>query len=184
MLLVTLAQVAVHSPETLTEGETVLGLNAEGWVYVSLTIFLIAMIWFGRAHHRLRDALDAKISETRRQLDEATAVRNEAEALLTAAKARDAASAGDAAAIVEQAEHEAAAMLDRAERDATDLIARRGKMAEDKIAAAERGAVNEVRTLAADAAANAARSLIVEHHGASADRRMVDRAIAGLGRPN
>ena len=184
MLLATLAQAAVHGPEALTEGETVLGLNAEGWVYVSLTIFLIAMVWFGRAHHRLRDALDAKINETRRQLDEATAVRTEAQALLTAAKARDAASAGDAAAIVEQAEHEAAAMLDKAERDATDLIARRARMAEDKIAAAERGAVSDVRALAADAAAGAARSLIVEHHGAAADRAMVDRAISGLGRPN
>ncbi len=184
MLLETLAQAAVHSPEALTEGETVLGLNAEGWVYVSLTIFLIAMIWFGRAHHRLRDALDAKIADTRRQLDEATAVRTEAEALLARAQARDAASAGDAAAIVEQAEHEAAAMLVKAEADATDLIARRGRMAEDKIAAAERGAVNDVRAMAAEAAAAAARTLIAERHGASADRVLVDRSIVGLGRPN
>jgi F-type H+-transporting ATPase subunit b len=57
-------------------------------------------------------------------------------------------------------------------------------MAEDKIAAAERAAIAEVRARAADAAARAAGLLIAEHHDAAADRTMIDRTIAGLGRPN
>jgi len=164
--------------------ETVLGLDAEHWVYVSLTIFLVALIWFGKAHHRVRDALDAKIAETRRQLDEATAIRAEAEALLARAKAKADASAGDAEAIVAHAEGEAKAMLKKAGVDAAELIARRQQMAEEKIAAAERGAIADIRARAADAAARAATTIIADTHGAAADKPLIDKTIAGLGRPN
>jgi len=92
--------------------------------------------------------------------------------------------AGDAAAIVAHAEDEAKQLLAKAEADAAELVVRRGKMAEDKIAAAERGAVAEVRAKAADAAAKAAAAIIAEKHGATADKALVDKTIAGLGRPN
>ncbi|MCM8729591.1 hypothetical protein ACFO8O_01225 [Hephaestia sp. GCM10023244] len=168
----------------ITTGETMLGLNAEGWVYVSLTIFIVAMIWFGRAHHRVRDALDARIADTRRELDEAARLRAEAEALLAEAQKRNAASAGDAQAIIAQAEAEAKGLLAKAEADANDLVARRAGMAEDKIAAAERQAIADVRARAAEAAAAAAGDIIARQHGAKADKPLIDRTIAGLGRPN
>jgi F-type H+-transporting ATPase subunit b len=166
------------------EGPTLLGLGAEGWVYVGLTIFLLVLVFIGKAPKRIAETLDARIAETRRQLDEAKAIRAEAEALLTEAKKRNAASAGDAAAIVSHAEAEAKAMLAKAETDAADLVERRGKMAEDKIAAAERTAVAEVRARAADVAARAAATIIADTHGAAADKPLVDKTIAGLGRLN
>ncbi len=178
-----LAVAGGHAGEA-AEGPTLLGLGAEGWVYVGLTLFILLAIIVGKAPQRIAAALDARIAETRRQLDEAKAIRAEAEALLAEAKARTAASAGDAAAIVAQAEQDAQAMLAKAEADAAELIARRSQMAEDKIAAAERGAIADVRAVAANAAARAATALIAERHGADADRALVDRAIAGLARPN
>ena len=166
----------------VTTGETMLGLNAEGWVYVSLTIFLVAIFWFGRAHHRVRDALDARIADTKRELDEAARLRAEAEALLAEARQRNEASAGDAQAIVAHAEQEATALLAKAETDADELMRRRAAMAEDKIAAAERQALADVRASAAEAAAAAAGEIIAKQHGANADKALVDRTIAGLGR--
>ncbi|MBX9814201.1 MAG: hypothetical protein A4S12_08990 [Proteobacteria bacterium SG_bin5] len=163
---------------------TLLGLGSEGWVYVGLTIFLLLAIFVAKAPQKIVEALDGRIAETRRQLDEAKAIRAEAEALLAEARARAQASAGDAAAIVAQAEADAQAMLAKAEHDAAELIARRSKMAEDKIAAAERGAIADVRAQAARAAAQAAARLIGERHGADADKPLVDRAIAGIARPN
>src|SRR3546814_6925391 len=91
-MLLFLAAVAGHAEGAahgITTGETMLGLNAEGWVYVSLTIFIVGIFWFGRAHHRLRDALDARIADTRRELDEAARLRAEAEALLAEAQRRN-----------------------------------------------------------------------------------------------
>jgi F-type H+-transporting ATPase subunit b len=166
------------------EGPTLLGLGAEGWVYVGLTIFILLAIFIAKAPKRITDALDARIAETRRQLDDAKAIRAEAEALLAAAKQRDAASAGDAQAIVAHAEQEAQALLAKAKTDAAELVARRGQMAEDKIAAAERAALAEVRAKAADAATKAAASIIADTHGAGADAKLVDKAIAGLSRFN
>ena len=65
-----------------------------------------------------------------------------------------------------------------------ELMARRTKRAEDKIAAAERAAIAEVRALAAETASKAAALVIAEKLDADADRAMIDRSIAGLGRPN
>jgi F-type H+-transporting ATPase subunit b len=57
-------------------------------------------------------------------------------------------------------------------------------MAEDKIAGAERTAIAEVRARAADAATRAAATIIAQRHGAEADKTLVDRTIAGLGKLN
>src|SRR3546814_18104179 len=87
-------------------------------------------------------------------------------------------------AIITHAEAEARALLAKAEADADDLMTRRAAMAEDKIAAAERQAVADVRAHAAEAATAAAGAIIAQQHGARADKPLIDKTIAGLGRPN
>lgn len=160
-----------------------LGITAPGFVALSMLVVIGLMIW-QKVPKMIAGMLDARIATIKAQLDEAKALRAEAEAELTQAKARNAASAADAATIVAHAEAEAAAMLAKAETDLAELIGRRAKMAEDKIAAAERGAIADVRAKAADAAANAAAAILAERHDAKADKPLVDRTIAGLGRPN
>ena len=159
------------------------GITAAGFVALSMLLVIGIMLW-KRVPKMVLGLLDAKIATIREQLDEAARLRAEAETMLTAAQARDKASAGDAAAIVAHAEVEAKAMLAKAEADATDLLLRRSKMAEDKIGAAERQAIADVRGRAADAAVHAAATMIAQRHGADADRALVDGAIAGLGRAN
>ncbi|HYZ48777.1 MAG TPA: hypothetical protein VE567_07780 [Sphingomonas sp.] len=175
--------VALTSADAAHHAEpALLGLTAEGWVYVGLTIFLLLAIFVAKAPKKIADALDARIAETRRQLDEAKAIRAEAEALLARAKAQQAASADDARAIVAHAQQEAADMIADAEKTAAELTVRRAKMAEDKIAAAERQAIADVRAKAAEAAVAAAEKLIAERLDPEADKVLVDRTIAGLSR--
>jgi F-type H+-transporting ATPase subunit b len=162
------------------EGPTLLGFGAEGWVYWGVTIFLLIAIFVAKAPRLLLNGLDARIAETKRELDEAASVRAEAEALLADAKKQQAASAKDAKAIVAHAEAEAAELIAQAERGAKDQIARRTRMAEDKIAAAEVAAIADVRAHAANAAAAAAAQLIASGHDAKADKSLVDQAIARL----
>jgi len=168
---------SVHAED---HGPELLGLSAEGWVYVGLSIFFLLAIFVAKAPQKIAAALDARIAETRRTLDEAKAIRAEAEALLAKAKAQSDASAGDAAAIIAHAEAEAKTLIANAEVHATELTARRAKMAEDKIAAAERQAIADVRARAANAAATVAAQVIAATHDASADRALVDGAIARL----
>ena len=174
---------AVTGTTELHHEPSALGLTAPAWVALAMLV-VIGIMLFAKVPALIGKMLDGKIATIRQQLDEAAALRAEAEALLADAKKRDAASAGDAKAIVEHAEAEAKALVAKAQVDATELVARRGQMAEDKIAAAERAAIAEVRAKAADAATRAAASIIADTHGAGADKPLVDKAIAGLGRLN
>jgi F-type H+-transporting ATPase subunit b len=154
--------------------------SPEFWVYAGLTIFILLAIFVAKAPKVIAEMLDQRIAETKRTLDEARAIRTEAEALLTNAKAQTAASAGDASAIIAHAEVEAKNLLTEAEAHAVELTTRRAKMAEDKIAAAERSAIADVRSKAASVAASVAATVIAQTHDAAADRGMVDNAITRL----
>ncbi len=162
---------------------TALGINSTGWVAIAMIVVLVLMVW-KKVPGMIGRMLDARIAGIRTQLDEATALRAEAEAIRAEYEAKAKTAHVEAEAMKAHAHHEAAAIIAKAKAGAEDLMNRRAKLAEDKIAAAERAAVAEVRARAADAAAKAAGILIAEHHDAAADRMMVDRSISGLSRLN
>jgi F-type H+-transporting ATPase subunit b len=156
-------------------------LTPPAWVALSMLAVIGIMIW-QKVPALIAKALDGKIATIRQQLDEAAALRAEAEALLADAKKRDASSAADAKAIVEHAEQEAKALLAKAKTDSAELVKRRGQMAEDKIGAAERSAIAEVRATAAQAATRAAADLIAKHHDEGADKQLIEKVIGTLDR--
>ena len=159
------------------------GLNSTGWVAVAAIIVLAIFLW-KKVPAAIGRMLDTRIAAIRTQLDEASKLRAEAETLRAEYETRAKTAQAEAATMREHAHQEAQQILVKAKADAEALMARRAKMAEDKIAAAERAAIAEVRARAADTAAKAAGLLIQQQHGADADRNLVDRSIAGLGRPN
>jgi len=159
------------------------GLNSTGWVAVAAIIVLAIFLW-KKVPAAIGRMLDTRIAAIRTQLDEASKLRAEAETLRAEYETRAKTAQAEAATMREHAHQEAQQILVKAKADAEALMERRAKMAEDKIAAAERAAIAEVRARAADTAAKAAGLLIQQQHGADADRKLVDRSIAGLGRPN
>lgn len=179
----TVEQAAAHlevdaSPED--HGPTLLGLGAEGWVYTGVTIFLLIAFVFAKAHRKILDGLDQRISDTRKELDQASQIRAEAEALLAEAKKQQTSAAKDSKSILKAAEQEAGIMLAQAETDSKDLIRRRTRMAEEKIAAAETAAIADVRAKAAAVSAAAAEMLIIEGKDVKADAALIDASIAAL----
>ncbi len=158
----------------------VAGFTAPAIVALSMIVVLVA-IWLKGGFKAMGRGLDNKIDTIRKQLDEAAALRAEAEQIRTKAQATAAATHRDAEMILAHAKVEAEQLVAQAKLDADDLIARRSKMAEDKIAAAERAAIAEVRARAADAATRAAAALIAERNDADSDKALVDKAIAALG---
>ena len=159
------------------------GLNSTGWVAVAAIIVLAIFLW-KKVPAAIGRMLDTRIAAIRTQLDEASKLRAEAETLRAEYETRAKTAQAEAATMREHAHQEAQQILVKAKADAEALMARRAKMAEDKIAAAERAAIAEVRARAADTAAKAAGLLIQQQHDADADRNLVDRSIAGLGRSN
>jgi F-type H+-transporting ATPase subunit b len=168
-----------HGEGTAHANPTALGFDATWYVALAMLAVIVILIW-KKVPAVIGASLDRRIAEIRKQIDEATRLREEAEALKAEYEAKAAAAEKEATQILAHAEEEAASLLAQAKTDAEDLIARRGRMAEDKIAAAERTALADGRAKAAEAAAKAAGALIAEHHGAAADRELVDRAIRRL----
>jgi F-type H+-transporting ATPase subunit b len=173
----------IHEPGGAehTVEATALGMNTTGWVAVAGLIVLAILLW-KKVPALIGRALDGRIAAIRLELDEASRLRKEAEALKAEYQQKAATAHQDADAMRQGAEREAHEILVKAKADAEALMDRRAKMAEDKIAAAERAAIADVRARAAEAAAKAAALLIVEHAGADTDGARVDRTIAGLGR--
>ena len=155
------------------------GMTPPMWVALSMLVLIIVMLAL-KVPGVLTRGLDASIAEIRKQLDEAKALRAEAEGLKAAYAKRIADAEQDVIAMMAHARTEADAIIAKAESDTTAVIGRREKMASDKIEAAERGAVAELRAKAASAATAAATGLIASHYGADADRGQVDSAIAAI----
>ncbi|MBU3076534.1 F0F1 ATP synthase subunit B family protein [Sphingomonas quercus] len=158
---------------------TALGLDATAWVALAM-IVVIALMLAKKVPAVIGASLDKKIAAIRAQLDEASRLRAEAEALKAEYTGKTAGAEAEAEAIRTAARHEADALLAKARTDADALIERRARMAEDKIGAAERAAIAEVRAKAASAAAAAAATLIGEVHDKAADKALVDAAISRL----
>lgn len=175
------AAAAEHGAEAAGHAEpAAFGFITPGlWVALAMTVLLLVMVW-KKVPGLIASGLDSSIAEIRKQLDEAKALRADAEALRKEYADKIAGAEKEAAEMLDHARHEAEAIVAKAADDTKALIKRREKMAEDKIAAAERGAVEELRAKAASAAANAARSLIAANHDAKADKALVDEAIGGL----
>lgn len=156
------------------------GMDATAWVSLAMAVFILILL-FKKVPGLIGGALDGRIAQIRTQLDEASKLRAEAEALKAEYEAKLAAAAGEADAMRKSAEHEAATLLEDAKANAAALVVRRQKMAEDKIGAAERAAIAGIRAKAVTAATSAAATLIAQGHDANADRVLVNDAIRGLG---
>jgi F-type H+-transporting ATPase subunit b len=152
--------------------------NPEFWVLVA---FLIFFGLFGmRLWRVIAGLLDGRAAAIRAELDEAAALRAEAEQMLRdAGVARDAALA-EAQEVLERSHAEAARVTRDAQAEAEAAAKRRERMALDRIAAAEKAVVTEIRDLAAGLAAGAAREVIAKSLGPDEDAALVDDAIASL----
>lgn len=180
---ITASEGGLGAPGAHHADPTIFGLNATVWVSIAMAVFLLILV-AKKVPALIARGLDGQIAAIRTRLAEASALRAEAEALRDEYARKIASAETDAQAMLAHAEEEAAGLIAKAEADATELTARRARMAEDKIAAAERAAVADIRAKAADAAAQAAATIIADKHGAVADKALVDRTIAGLGRLN
>jgi F-type H+-transporting ATPase subunit b len=173
----TQAPAAGHSAEP-----QFLGLGPAWFVSAAMVVVIAFLLW--KLPRAMGRALDKKIGVIRASLNEAEQLRAEAEQLRGEYEAKVAAADREAETMLERARAEAEGIVSQAQSDASALVERRTRMAEDKIAAAERQALDEVRSRAAAAAAGAAARLIAEKMDAGTDKALVDRTIESLGRAN
>jgi F-type H+-transporting ATPase subunit b len=153
-------------------------VEPRNWVALAFIVFFAL---FGRKlWGAIAAMLDDRAVKIRAELDEAARLRTEAEAMLKDAQARRTEAVAEAKQLLDGARLEAARLAQAAAAEAEAAARRREQMAMDRIAAAEKAAVDEVRTTAAEVATVAARQVIADGLSAEADGRLIDHAITQL----
>jgi F-type H+-transporting ATPase subunit b len=148
------------------------------WVLIAFILFFVLVgrkLWTA-----LAGMLDARTAKVRTELEEASRLRIEAEAMLRGAEKRRADALDEAKALIAGAQNEASRVAAATLAEAEASARRREQMAVDRIAAAEKAAVDEVRLAAVEVATRAAREVIAAGLTADADAGLIDHAIVSL----
>jgi len=152
--------------------------NPEFWVLVGFLIFFVLL---GRTLWKvIRDGLDGRAAKVQEQLNEAAALRAEAQQMLDLYRAKQEQAVKDAEDILAQAKAEAELMRQNAEADLQRSLAAREAQAKDRIALAEQAAVQAVKARAVEIAIRAATGLVTESIDQTGAAALVDSAIDDL----
>jgi F-type H+-transporting ATPase subunit b len=149
------------------------------WVGVAFTILVVITIVAGVPKFIL-GALDAKAQAVQGQLDEANKLREEAQALLARIETERDHAEKLAAQMLQNAEAEARRLEAEAKDRLAEQIQRRGELAERKIASAEAQAMAEVKSAAADLAAQMAEQVLAARLAGAKSDPLVDAAVSQL----
>ncbi|MEM8654530.1 MAG: F0F1 ATP synthase subunit B [Pseudomonadota bacterium] len=151
--------------------------NTDFIVLVAFILF-IAVLFYFKVPGMIGKMLDDRSSGIQSEIDEARALREEAQTLLASYERKQKEVQAQADKIVEQAKKDAEAAADQARADLKTSIERRMAAATDQIASAEASAVKEVRDTAAVVAVQAARDVIAKQMTAADGNKLIDDAIA------
>jgi len=131
----------------------------EFWVAVAFVVLMGVFAYLG-VHKTVLTALDHRAARIKAELDDAQRLKQEAAKVLADYKARRASAEREAEEIVANARSEAERIAADAKTKMEDFVARRTKTAENKIALAEAQALADVRAAAAEAAVQAASTIL------------------------
>ena len=149
------------------------------WVGLAFLVLVVILVMVGVPGMAAK-ALDARGAKIQEQLDEATRIREEAQALLARIKTQQAETEAAAAEMLATAKSEAKRLAKEAEEKLAEQIKRRGELAERKIATAEASAAAEVKAAAADLAAQIAEQVLSARISVAKTDSLVDSAIKDL----
>jgi F-type H+-transporting ATPase subunit b len=154
--------------------------NPETWVAAAFLIFVaLAAKPIGRA---IGKGLDDRAAKIKAQLDEARALRDEAERLLAEHQRKQIAAVKEAEAILAHAREEAERIRRETAANLEAAFGRREKMAIDKIAQAEAHAVADVRNQAVAVAVAAAAKLLKDNIDSGKADALIEDSIKELDR--
>ncbi len=150
--------------------------NTDFVVLLGFLVFIGVLLYF-KVPALLTGMLDKRAEKIREELDEARALREEAQTILASYERKQKEVADQSAAIVAAAKSEAEAAAAQAKADLQDTIARRLQAATDQIASAEQAAVREVKDKAASVAIAAAASVMSTKLSDEKASGLIDAAI-------
>ncbi len=149
----------------------------ETWVAIAFVILLALFAYLG-IHKTVLTALDHRSERIKAELDDAKRLREEAAKLLGEYQTRRASAEREAEEIIANARAEAERIAVESKAKMEDFVARRTKTAESKIALAEAQALADVRAAAANAAVEAASTILSKSVKGSVADDLLAKGIA------
>lgn len=154
--------------------------NTDIVVAIGFAIFVGILLYF-RVPALIVGKLDTRAERIKAELEEARALREEAQGLLAGFERKQKEVKGQAEEIVAAARAEAERAAERAKEDIRKTVARRLQSATDQIEAAERAAIRQIKDRAVSVAVAAAADVIRKDLGASDADALIDAAISEAG---
>jgi F-type H+-transporting ATPase subunit b len=148
------------------------------WVFVAFIVFMALFVRY--LAPMIGKGLDGRADKIRDQLEQASRLRAEAEALLASYKNEQEALLKQAESIIASAKSDAAALRVSAAEELKLALDRRAEQAKDKIARAEAEAVSSIRTRIIETASDKARDMLAQQAMAQSEEQMVAKAIAAI----
>ncbi|KEJ95079.1 F0F1 ATP synthase subunit B [Pseudosulfitobacter pseudonitzschiae] len=174
--LIALSLVLSASPAFAASGPFFSLRNTDFVVLIAFLIFVGVLLYL-KVPGTLMGMLDKRASGIKSELEEARALREEAQTLLASYERKQKEVQEQADRIVAAAKEEATVAAEEAREDLKKSIARRIAAAEGQIASAEASAVKEVRDQAVTIAIQAARDVIAKQMTATEANKLIDEAI-------
>ena len=174
--IATLAAMSTASPALAASGPFLSLSNTNFVVLVSFLLFVGVLLYL-KVPSLLGGMLDKRAKGIEAELDEARALREEAQTLLAGYERKQKEVQDQADRIVAHAKEEAKVAAEQAKQDLKASIARRLAAAEDQIASAESAALKEVRDRAIVIAVGAAKDVIAKQMTAADANKLIDSAI-------
>ncbi|MBM1633393.1 F0F1 ATP synthase subunit B [Sulfitobacter mediterraneus] len=170
----------IASP-ALAAGDVFFSLKNTDFVVLLAFILFIAVLFYFKVPSLLGGMLDKRADTIKSELEEARALREEAQTLLASYERKQKEVQDQADRIVTAAKEEAKAAAAQAQVDLAKSLERRMAAAEDQITSAQAAAVKEVRDQAVTIAIAAARDVIAKQMTATDGNKLIDDAIVQVG---
>lgn len=156
-------------------------LNNTNFVVSIAFVLFVALLVYLKVPGLVAGILDKRADGIKSEIDEARALREEAQAILASYERKQKEMQEQAVKIVATAKEEAKTAAKQAKVDLKNAMARRLQAAEDQISSAEAAAVKEVRDTAVTVATAVAGQVIAEKMSAKDAGSLIDAAIKDVG---
>lgn len=172
------AALALAASPALAATGPFVSLHNTNFVVLLAFILFLAILAYYKVPGKIAEMLDKRAAGIRDELNEARALREEAQTVLASFERKQKDVQAQADRIVATAREEAAQAAEEAKADLEKSIARRLTAAEDQIASAQAAAVKDVRDRAITIAVAAARDVMSKQLTKADSAKLVDESIA------
>lgn len=156
-------------------------LNNTNFVVSIAFILFVGLLLYLKVPGLVAGILDKRADGIKAEIDEARALRDEAQAVLASYERKQQEVQEQAGKIVASAKEEAKVAAEQAKEDLKSAIKRRLQAATDQIASAEASAIKEVRDTAVTVATAVAGDVIASSMSAKDAGGLIDAAIKDVG---